>query len=64
LAVQLERGDNALASTGRVLSLIPNRAALAQMAQVAGFDDVEFATPHADHNPQYVTGNRAVLLAS
>ncbi|MDQ1456857.1 MAG: tRNA (mo5U34)-methyltransferase, partial [Actinomycetota bacterium] len=26
-AVQLERGDNALASTGRVLSLIPNRAA-------------------------------------
>ncbi|HEY5173466.1 MAG TPA: class I SAM-dependent methyltransferase [Acidimicrobiia bacterium] len=63
LAVQLERGDNALASTGRVLSLIPNRTALAQMAQVAGFDVVEFATPLPDHNPQYVSGNRAVLFA-
>ena len=32
-AVQLERGDNALASTGRVLSLIPNRIALEQKTQ-------------------------------
>jgi tRNA (mo5U34)-methyltransferase len=63
-AVQLERGDNALASTGRVLSLIPNRTAFEQMTQVANFDVVEFATPHADHNPQYVSGNRAVLFAS
>jgi SAM-dependent methyltransferase len=31
-AIQLERGDNTLASTGRVISLIPNRTALAQMA--------------------------------
>ena len=63
-AVQLERGDNALASTGRVLSLIPNRIALEQMAQVAGFDVVEFATPQAGHNPQYISGDRAVLFAS
>jgi tRNA (mo5U34)-methyltransferase len=63
-AMQLERGDNSLASTGNVISLIPNRTALAQMAQVAGFDSGEFATPHADHNPQYVSGDRAVLLAS
>ena len=63
-AVQLERGDNALASTGRVLGLIPNRTALEQMAHVAGFDVLEFATPHADHNPQYVSGDRAVLFAS
>jgi hypothetical protein len=62
-AVQLERGDNALASTGRVLSLIPNRKALAQMAQVAGFDILEFATARPDHNPQYVNGDRAVLFA-
>lgn len=63
-AVQTERGDNSLASTGRVLSLIPNRTALAQMTQVAGFDNVEFATPQAGHNPQYVSGDRAVLFAS
>jgi len=63
-AIQLERGDNALASTGRVMSLIPNRTALAQMAQVAGFDAIEFATPHPDHNPQYVGGDRGLLFAS
>ncbi len=63
-AIQLERGDNTLASTGRVMSLIPNRAAFAQMAVVAGFDVVEFATPRTDHNPQYVGGDRGVLFAS
>lgn len=63
-AIQLERGDNSLASTGRVMSLIPNRMAMKQMAEVAGFAHVEFATPHADHNPQYVGGDRAVLFAS
>jgi hypothetical protein len=63
-AIQLERGDNSLASTGRVISLIPNRIAMKQMAEVAGFAHVEFATPHTDHNPQYVGGDRAVLFAS
>jgi hypothetical protein len=63
-AVQLERGDNPLASTGKVLSLIPNRAAFAQMAQVVGFSSIEFAMPQGDHNAQYVDGDRAVLLAS
>jgi len=63
-AIQLERGDNTLASTGRVISLIPNRMALAQMAQVAGFDVVEFAIPRTDHNPQYVAGDRGLLFAS
>jgi SAM-dependent methyltransferase len=63
-AVQLERGDNMLASTGGVISLIPNRVALAQMAQVAGFESVEFATPAPHHNPQYVGGDRALIFAS
>jgi tRNA (mo5U34)-methyltransferase len=63
-AIQVERGDNTLASTGRVISLIPNRAALEQMAQVAGFDAIEFATPHNGDNPQYVGGDRGVLFAS
>jgi hypothetical protein len=63
-AIQLERGDNSLASTGRVMSLIPNRVAMAQMAEVAGFAHVEFARAAPDHNPQYVGGDRAVLFAS
>ena len=63
-AIQLESGNNALASTGRVMSLIPNRVAMQQMAEVAGFGTVEFATPQPDHNPQYVRGDRAALFAS
>jgi SAM-dependent methyltransferase len=62
-AIQLETGNNALASTGSVMSLIPNRVALEQMARVAGFKTVEFATAQPEHNPQYVGGDRAVLFA-
>jgi tRNA (mo5U34)-methyltransferase len=63
-AIQVERGDNSLASTGNVLSLLPNRAALELMAHSAGFSSVTFAVPRPEHNPQYVSGDRAVLLAS
>jgi tRNA (mo5U34)-methyltransferase len=63
-AIQVERGDNSLASTGQVISLIPNRVAFSQMARSAGFATVEFAAPRPDHNPQYVSGDRAVLFAS
>jgi 2-polyprenyl-3-methyl-5-hydroxy-6-metoxy-1,4-benzoquinol methylase len=65
-AVVIEKGDNALASTGAVLSLVPNRVALAQMSNMAGFDHVEFATASVtrDHNVQYVDGDRAVIFAS
>jgi tRNA (mo5U34)-methyltransferase len=63
-AVQVERGDNALASTGSVISLIPNRVAFEQMARSAGFSSVEFATASAGQNPQYVDGDRALLFAS
>ena len=63
-AVVVETGDNTLASTGRVLSLVPNRAALVQMAHSAGFEKVEFATASEGHNAQYIDGDRAVILAS
>jgi 2-polyprenyl-3-methyl-5-hydroxy-6-metoxy-1,4-benzoquinol methylase len=63
-AVVIEVGDNPLASTGHVLSLVPNRTALAQMAHMAGFPTVEFATAREGHNPQYVRGDRAAIFAS
>lgn len=63
-AVVIEVGDNPLASTGRVLSLVPNRTALEQMAHMAGFETVEFASAHEGQNPQYVRGDRAAIFAS
>jgi len=62
-AVVVEKGDNPLASTGQVLSLVPNRAALIAMAESAGFDRVEFGVAGAHHNPQYQRGDRAVIFA-
>jgi SAM-dependent methyltransferase len=62
-AVVVEKGDNPLASSGRVLSLVPNRAALIQMVLKAGFEHFEFAIAREDHNPQYVDGNRAAIFA-
>lgn len=61
--VETDHESNMLASVGGVVSLIPNRAALAQAATAAGFAEVEFATPTHGHNHQYVNGDRAVLLA-
>jgi tRNA (mo5U34)-methyltransferase len=63
LAIFIESGWNPIASTGEVLSLVPNRTALAQMVRAAGFKHVEFADPSEAHNPQYVRGDRAVLFA-
>jgi hypothetical protein len=36
------------------------------MANMAGFENVEFATAHEsrDHNAQYVRGDRAAIFAS
>lgn len=61
--LELDAEGNPIASSVGILSLIPNRAALEQMAQVAGFSRVELIEPRADHNPQYVRGDRAVMLA-
>ncbi|HEY2180661.1 MAG TPA: methyltransferase domain-containing protein [Solirubrobacteraceae bacterium] len=61
--VETDYETNLLASAGGVVSLVPNRAALGQAAQAAGFGRIEFADPQTGHNHQYVVGDRAVLLA-
>jgi tRNA (mo5U34)-methyltransferase len=61
--VETDYETNLLASAGGVVSLVPNRAALAQAAQAAGFGRTEFVDPQEGHNHQYVVGDRAVLLA-
>lgn len=54
---------NPLASSGGVMSLIPNRAALESMPRWAGFDIVEFLHPQPQHDIQYVAGDRAMVVA-
>lgn len=55
--------DNPLASSGGVISLVPNRAALERMPRHAGFARVTFldAAPH--HDPQYVHQDRGIVAA-
>ena len=61
--VEVDGAENPIASSAGVLSLIPNRAALEQMVRVSGFSEVEFLEADPGHNPQYVRGDRAVVLA-
>jgi tRNA (mo5U34)-methyltransferase len=61
--VETDHESNMLASSGGVVSLIPNRAALMQAAEAAGFAELEFAQPASQHNRQYLLGDRAVLIA-
>jgi tRNA (mo5U34)-methyltransferase len=61
--VEADADLNPVASANGVLSLIPNRTALQQMADVAGFSHTEFATPSPHHNPQYLRGDRCVMFA-
>jgi len=65
LAVHFENDHptNPLASYGGALSFCPNPAALRLMATAAGFRDVEAAKPGEGHDPDFHTGDRAVLLA-
>ncbi len=61
--VENDEGD-ALASAGGVMSLVPNRAALAAMPRWTGFDSVEFVAPSPiTTDIQYVAGDRAVVAA-
>jgi hypothetical protein len=64
-AVRVEHDSegNLLASTPGVMSLIPNRVALLEMARAVGFADVGVAEPVPGQNEQYVVGDRAVLFA-
>jgi tRNA (mo5U34)-methyltransferase len=61
--LEADQESNMLASSGGVVSLIPNRTALAMAAEAAGFNRLEWASPTATHNQQYVLGDRAVLCA-
>jgi SAM-dependent methyltransferase len=54
---------NMLASAGGVVSFTPNRAALLQGTEAAGFTVSKVAQAKPGHNRQYVLGDRAVLLA-
>lgn len=52
-----------IASTGGVLSLIPNREALLQAARAAGFSRVQELPVPAGMNSQYAEGHRLVVAA-
>ena len=51
-----------LESTGKVMSLVPNRATLVQTAHMAGLADVEFAVARDDHNPRPRRDLRELIL--
>ena len=65
LAVHLEpdQATNQLASADGSLSFCPNLAALRLMATTAGFADVGSIRPGPEHDPDFHSGDRAVLLA-
>ncbi|GAC1437821.1 MAG: hypothetical protein NVSMB51_12720 [Solirubrobacteraceae bacterium] len=52
-----------LASSGHVLSLIPNRAATAALLIAAGFEDVRWLEAEPGDEPQYVCGDRGMAVA-
>jgi tRNA (mo5U34)-methyltransferase len=54
--------ENLLASEGGLLSLIPNSAALEVALRVAGFSGLEWLEAGPDHNPQYVGGDRGIII--
>jgi tRNA (mo5U34)-methyltransferase len=65
LAVHLEpdQATNQLASAGGSLSFCPNPSALGLMVSTAGFGHVTRAEPGPEHDPDFHTGDRTVLLA-
>ncbi len=64
-AVQLEKDSvvNPLASGPGRMSLIPNRAAVEEMATAAGFAEAEMLTPPPASDVQYTSGDRGVFIA-
>jgi SAM-dependent methyltransferase len=59
-----QRDDgNTLASFGGVVSMVPNRAALLQAIEVAGYRDARMLEAPAHANPQYVQGHRGIAAA-
>jgi len=61
--VEADAEVNPLASVTGVMSLVPNRAALEMLAQVAGFRHVRYLEPSPHHDPQYLRGDRGVVVA-
>lgn len=55
--------DHPIASAPGAVSLIPNQAALDLAAHAAGFGDLELASASPGADPQYVSGDRVVMLA-
>lgn len=53
---------NPLASFGGVVSLVPNRTALVQAIEVAGFRDVRMLDTPPHLNAQYVEGHRGIAV--
>jgi SAM-dependent methyltransferase len=53
---------NLLSSAGGIISLTPNRAALELSMQAAGFERVRFLDARPHQNPQYVNGDRAIVI--
>ena len=58
-----DQADNPLASAGGVLSFCPNPEAAHLMLDVAGFSDIRAARAGEQHDPEYHTGDRLLLLA-
>jgi len=61
--VEADAEVNPLASVTGVMSLVPNRAALEMLARVAGFRHVRYLDPSPHHDPQYLRGDRGVVVA-
>jgi len=57
-----EQATQPLAAYGGVISLIPNHAALLQAMSVAGFSQIDVPAPVADHNVQYRSGDRGLVV--
>jgi tRNA (mo5U34)-methyltransferase len=53
-----------LAAMPGIVSLIPTRAALVEMASAAGFSSVAVVDPAPDAHPEHLNGNRAVVVAA
>ena len=60
---EADQATNPLASQGGALSFCPNPAALRLMTAAAGFGDIHRAEPGDGHDPDFHTGDRAVLFA-
>lgn len=60
---EADQATNPLASFGGALSFCPNPAALRLMTTVAGFGEIHGAKPGDGHDPDFHTGDRAVLFA-